>query len=173
MAITKSQPYASKIRFATTLTSGTSYTVPLGVTYLNVSLIGGGGGGGGAGTSPTDGSTGGTTTFTGATSALGGAGSKGAFNPMGGQAGVNAPATTGKGGAAAKAWFNSVSGTAATHISEVSQGTGMDGQIINSIVAVTPGASIAYAIGAGGACGTGVYVGGNGGSGRIEVEYWV
>jgi hypothetical protein len=36
---------ASKTRFATTLTSGTSWTVPAGVTYVNVTLRGGGGGG--------------------------------------------------------------------------------------------------------------------------------
>ena len=36
---------ASKTMFRTTLTSGTSYTVPDGVTYLNVLLVGGGGSG--------------------------------------------------------------------------------------------------------------------------------
>lgn len=36
---------ASKTMFRTTLTSGTSYTVPAGVTYLNVLLVGGGGSG--------------------------------------------------------------------------------------------------------------------------------
>lgn len=40
---------ASKTMFRTTLTSGTSYTVPANVTYLNVTLIGGGGGAGGTG----------------------------------------------------------------------------------------------------------------------------
>ena len=39
---------ASKTMFRTTLTSGTSYTVPAGVTYLNVLLVGGGGGAGGS-----------------------------------------------------------------------------------------------------------------------------
>ena len=38
-----------KTMFRTTLTSGTSYTVPAGVTYLNVTLYGGGGGGAGSG----------------------------------------------------------------------------------------------------------------------------
>ena len=37
---------ASKTRYVTTLTSGTSYTVPAGVTYVNARLFGGGGGGG-------------------------------------------------------------------------------------------------------------------------------
>ena len=40
-----------KTMFRTTLTSGTSYTVPAGVTYLNVTLVGAGGGGGGSGVS--------------------------------------------------------------------------------------------------------------------------
>jgi hypothetical protein len=38
---------AGKTRFVETLTSGSSYTVPAGVTYVNATLIGGGGGGGG------------------------------------------------------------------------------------------------------------------------------
>lgn len=36
---------ASKTMYRTTLLSGTSYTVPAGVTYLNVTLVGAGGGG--------------------------------------------------------------------------------------------------------------------------------
>jgi hypothetical protein len=40
-------PAAGKTAFRTTLTSGTSYTVPAGVSYLNVTLVGGGGGGAG------------------------------------------------------------------------------------------------------------------------------
>ena len=47
---------ASKTMYRTTLTSGTSYTVPAGVTYVNVTLLGGGGGAGfdgaGRGTKP-------------------------------------------------------------------------------------------------------------------------
>lgn len=37
---------SSKTMYRTTLTSGTSYTVPANVTYLNVTLIGGAGSGG-------------------------------------------------------------------------------------------------------------------------------
>ena len=40
-----------KVRYALTLLSGTSYTVPAGVTSLNVTLAGGGGGGGSSTTS--------------------------------------------------------------------------------------------------------------------------
>lgn len=38
---------SGKVMYRTTLTSGTSYTVPTGVTYLNVTLVGAGGGGAG------------------------------------------------------------------------------------------------------------------------------
>ena len=92
---------AGKTRYITTLTSGTSWTVPAGVTYVNVTLIGGGGGGnasvgnnglGGAIRTSTLSTTpgasityaigagsgaaaaGGSTTFTGATTAVGGNG---------------------------------------------------------------------------------------------------
>lgn len=88
---------AGKTRFATTLTSGTSYTVPAGVTYVNVTLHGGGGG------SYASGST------------------------------------------------NSSS-------------PGMPGQMITSSVVTTPGASIAYAIGAGGTAGSGPTSAGAGGT---------
>ena len=45
MAISKVNPVSGgKTAFRLTLTSGTSYTVPAGVTYLNVLLVGGGGG---------------------------------------------------------------------------------------------------------------------------------
>jgi hypothetical protein len=92
-----------KTSFYVTLLTGTSYTVPAGVTYLNATLCGGGGGAGGGATGPRGqggqivtsvvtttpgasiayalgagggtGSQGGTTTFTGATSAVGGLGS--------------------------------------------------------------------------------------------------
>jgi hypothetical protein len=42
---------ASKTRKIEVLTSGTSWTVPAGVTYVNATLIGGGGAGGGGGSS--------------------------------------------------------------------------------------------------------------------------
>ena len=84
-----------KTRFVLTLTSGTSWTVPSGVTYVNVTLRGGGGGGAGG------------------------------FNLGFGRAGNG-------------------------------------GQIVTSTLATTPGASIAYAIGAGGTGTTGA--GNNGGT---------
>ena len=130
---------AGKTRYCLTLTSGTSWTVPAGVTYVNVKLFGGGAGG---------------------------------------------ESTVGD--------------------------NGYGGQVIESTVSTTPGASITYAIGAGGAASTvggsttftgattaaggsrgvgGVAApvgesagnggGGNsgggasGGAGKIEIEYWL
>jgi hypothetical protein len=45
MAVTLSGLSGGKTRRVVTLTSGTSWTVPAGVTYVNATLIGGGGGG--------------------------------------------------------------------------------------------------------------------------------
>jgi hypothetical protein len=73
----------TKTMFRTTLISGTSWTVPAGVTYVNVTLVGGGAGGSGA----------------------------------------------------ASGWV---------------QYLGMGGQVVSSTLSVTAGASITYAIGAGG-----------------------
>jgi len=153
-------PNTSLTRRVTTLTSGTSWTVPAGVTFVNVTLVGGGGGGGGVTAS-------------------------------------------------------SVNGAQAS--------VGLGGSVVSSTLTTTPGASISYAIGAGGAggsssgsfggdttftgattavggkggrrTGTGpqgsdyaaspnggqgagsdnasTYTGGVGGSGSINVEYWV
>jgi hypothetical protein len=94
---------ASKTRFMTTLTSGTTWTVPTGVTYVNVTLVGGGGGGG------------------------------------------------------------------ATGNATVNASNGYPGECISSIVTTTPGATISYAIGAGGGGGTwtpnvGAAPGGTGGT---------
>jgi hypothetical protein len=88
MAVSKLNPVAaasSKTMFRTTLISGTSYTVPAGVTYLNVTLYGGAGGNAGS--------------FT--------------MHGMG----------------------------------------GLSGSVVSSTLSCTPGASIAYEIGAGGAGG--------------------
>jgi hypothetical protein len=93
----------SKTMYRTTLTSGTSWTVPTGVTYVNVTLYGAGGGGGN---------------------------------------------------------YNGSSK------SEVFSAIGLTGNCISSTLSCTPGASIAYAIGAGGAgAGGGGNYGGNGDTG--------
>jgi hypothetical protein len=89
-------PAAGKTRKVVTLTSGTSWTVPTGVDYVNAKLIGGGGGG------------------------AGGWGNGGAY------AGASP------------------------------SGTGGGGQINETTLTTTPGASITYAIGAGGTAGAAV-----------------
>lgn len=88
---------AGKTRYAVTLTSGTSYTVPTGVTYLNVTLQGGG---------------------------------AGAYSSSSANASTNASA----------------------------------GQMISSTLAATAGATITYAIGAGGTAGNGGTPAGAGGT---------
>lgn len=65
-------PAASKTRNTVTLTSGTSWTVPAGVTLINVKRKGGDGGSGQSGVAA--GNTGGSTTFTGLSNAPGGTG---------------------------------------------------------------------------------------------------
>jgi hypothetical protein len=155
---------ASKTMFRTTLTSGTSYTVPTGVTYLNVTLYGGGGGGSGGGNNANNGNTGGTTTFTGATSAAGGlGGTKGGRDDD--TNGQSANANTGLGGQTA---YYTENGSG-----QFIGGDGFMGDITRSTLSATAGATISYAIGAGGTGGSGTLItGGTGGSGKIEVEYW-
>jgi hypothetical protein len=159
-------PSASgKTMYRTTLTSGTSYTVPAGVTYLNVILYGGGGGGGGSAASGSGiGGNGGTTTFTGATSATGGnGGQRGDV----GQSANNGPAAV----------ANSSTGGNGGWYANGGSGRGMSGDpgnMIASTLSTTPGATISYAIGAGGAAGTPSTndSSGAGASGKIIVEYW-
>jgi hypothetical protein len=174
-------PSSGKTKSFLSLTSGTSWTVPTGVTSVNVTLIGGGGGSGavcaGSNTSIGDGGAGGTTTFTGATSAVGGNG------------GIRGKGQTGNGqnngtGYLAAASVNNTGkgalGGYAVVISGNFPGLGIaakagDGQIVTSNLSTTPGASIAYAIGAGGTAGVntnGDAAGRAGGSGRIDIEYW-
>ena len=169
-----------KILYRTTLTSGTSYTVPAGVTLLDVTLVGGGGGGGGAqclssGT-VTSGGTGGTTSFTGATSALGGNGGQG-LNIYGGGANGYGAGTSGVefGDAGTNAWGHANIGQ--TSGAYMTSGMGTKGQRVSSTVTTTPGASISYSIGSGGSAGTissGTGQGGGAGAqGCIYIEYWL
>lgn len=165
-----------------TLTSGTSWTVPAGVTKINATLIGGGGGSGGANITTfggaSSGGTGGTTTFTGATSATGGAGGAGFNGGSGNNSSANSEfvsysptANTGLGafGARQSVLYNSQMWAGEGH-------NGSDSQKITSTLTTTPGASISYAIGAGGtagASGTNGVAGAAGASGSIIIEYWV
>jgi hypothetical protein len=157
---------SSKTMYRTTLLSGTSYTVPAGVTYLNVTLTGGGGGSGGTGAGGTNGSSGGTTTFTGANSAVGGRGGAASSNGDSVQ-GAAGTSNTGEGGGPTTGVYS----TSGVHQSP----KGLTGAVISSTLSCTPGASITYAIGAGGGGGSSNYgpaVGAAGGSGKIDVEYW-
>jgi hypothetical protein len=156
---------ASKTRFLATLTSGTSWTVPAGVTYVIATLFGGGGGGGAGGNNATPGSTGGTTTFTGATSAVGGVGGPAQSRDTS-YAGNAAGANSNLGGQGA----TRSDGGNSTGAAEI----GQRGMIISTQVSTTPGSTISYSIGAGGNAGTSGdgSNGGAGGSGRIEIEYW-
>jgi hypothetical protein len=142
---------ASKTPVKFTLLSGTSYTVPAGVSTLLVTLYGGGGSSGRE--NGNNGNSGGTTTMTGATSAVGGhGGGAGSRN-------TDATASTGQGASAPGSWNNG----------SPFVGKGADSGGISSIINTTPGASIAYEIGAGGT----VANAGAGGNGKIDIEYWV
>jgi hypothetical protein len=177
MAISSYPPAVPK-RSVVTLTSGTSWTVPSGVTQVSVVLFGGGGGSGGVTANfsdATSGGTGGTTTFTGATSASGGAGSSAANDSRG--TGIlqltarSGNANTGNGAFGAARYLQS-SGYEFYYQSNTAQ----NGQVISSTLSTTPAASISYAIGAGGTAGSGGAdgtAGAAGGSGKIEIEYWV
>lgn len=173
---------SSKTRFQTTLTSGTSYTVPTGVNYLVVTTVGGGGGGGvwaNSSGNVNNGGAGGTTNFTGATAAGGGSGGSSYTTANDGASqniilvGKSGAAGSGGSGGTGKGAQNA-SGIPYSAMSQDSKGG--DGEIRTSIVNTSPGASINYSIGAGGSAGNSNsvtnLVGGVGGSGRIEIEYW-
>jgi hypothetical protein len=169
---------ASKTMRRTTLTSGTSFTVPAGVTFVNVTLYGGGGGGGGVGISsaPAQPGAGGTTTFTGATSATGGnAGHYSFANSNNTTVHAVSPGTAGK----TNTGEPGLAGQTYTPSDKTGYIRGIDGswgQVISSTVTTTPGASVTYGIGgggAGGAAANSASEGGAGGSGFIVVEYWI
>jgi len=171
---------SSKTAYRVSLTSGTSYTVPAGVTYLNVTLYGGGGGTGNvendSANAITQGGTGGTTTFTGATSATGGIGGNGQKAGRAGYTTVNGTSATvgvaNSGTASQPAKTYCDAGTTATSLM-IFGIAGQSGQVISSTL--TASGSIAYAIGAGGTGSAAItgYAGAAGGSGRIDIEYWV
>jgi hypothetical protein len=157
---------SGKTRYLTTLTSGTSYTVPSGVTYLNVTCRGGGGGGGSGGGSsaqPVLGSYG----FPGQVKSDIIVVSPGEVVTIGIGAGASA-ASAGSNG-------NSGGGTSIySSLSSLSVSGGNGGRIPSQ------GGNFATAYmgaGNGGAPG-GYYSGGSlpggpGGSGSIDIEYWV
>ena len=153
-------PAAGKTRRTLTLTSGTSWTVPASVDFVNVTLVGGGGGGGGNGGSPgyfpQDGTPGQVilstlTTTPGAsiTYAIGAGGSGG---------------TGGSGSAGGTTTF-----TGATSATGGNGGAGAN----NNLAGATGTVSRATNHGSGSGQGSGTASGGTGGSGYIEVEYWI
>lgn len=158
---------ASKTMKREMLTSGTTYTVPAGVTYLNVTLVGAGGGAGGnrtdvnysSGSAPggQGESISSIVTGFGATIAYTiGAGGAGGTDRAGGSAGGSTTftgATTAAGG---------IGGSTS---STVANNTGAAGQV--SFVD-NGGKSAVYNNSGGGNA-----IGGAGGNGFIVVEYWV
>ena len=165
MAISYNSLVSAKTMYRKTLLSGTSWTVPAGVNYINVTLYGAGGGGQGVtgASSGTSGGSGGTTTFTGATSASGGAGATVVDASGALDGGRGALTQGGLGGSTLQSNAGYIIGT-----------MGGSGDVVTSIVTTTPGASITYAIGSGGSGSSALYgaAGGTGGNGKIDIEYW-
>jgi len=155
---------ASKTMFRTTLTSGTSWTVPAGVTYVNVTLYGGGGGGGGADNSNTRttgfglpgqviSSTLSTTPGASISYGIGGGGTAGAH-------GGGASATAG--GSGGNTTFTGASTANGGNGGRNPTNAGRDGTQ----------AGAQYNGGQEGPVGSSAN-GGTGGSGKIDIEYWV
>ena len=141
---------AGKTRFITTLTSGTSYTVPTGVTYVNVTLHGGGGG------------------------SYASASTNGSQTGMPGQM-ISSNLTTTPGGSIAYAI--GAGGTAGS--GPTAAGVGGTTTFTGATSAVG-GTSVGTGVGAAGTAQAGFMNGGSvasttgraGGAGYIEVEYW-
>jgi hypothetical protein len=171
-------------RVVVSLTSGTSWTVPSNCFFVNVTAIAGGGGSGAASsTGATAGGVGGNTTFNGIDLASGGLGGSTANTTLsGGSTSSSSTATTGTntrgtGSVSGYVYVTSLSGSAVNGFLFARPGSGKDGEVVQFEVSTTPGSSITYAIGAGGtagAVGSGLTVAGAaGGSGRIDLEYFV
>jgi hypothetical protein len=149
---------ASKTRYVETLTSGSEWTVPAGVTYVNATLVGGSGGGGAGANYPGKDGHGGklittkvdTTPAEDIAYSIGAGGSAGSVGNSGGAGGSTTftGATTGTGGNGGTRGSNNVTGTVGT---------------ANSGGGLTCG-------GQGG--GGGDVGGGAGGAGCIILEYW-
>jgi hypothetical protein len=141
---------ASKTRYIETLLSGTSWTVPAGVTYVNATLVGAGGGGGQGGGVPRPEAKGGQVITTSVTTTPGASiayaiGAGGAANSYGGD-------TTFTGAATAYGGAGGADGN--TYIS------GRDGR--NGIVTNNYGTTV----------GNGGGNSNSGGSGSVILEYW-
>jgi hypothetical protein len=154
---------AGKTQFRTTLTSGTSYTVPAGVTYLNVTLRGGGGGGGGGESA----------------GMLAGVGAGGAVisSTLSVTAGASIAYAIGAGGVGGHVTngTNGQTGGTTTFTGATSASGGVGGATTG--VGYAPGASLPNAQNNGGNASfrtsSGDVNGGTGGTGSIDIEYWV
>ena len=149
-------PVAKEKRIAAFTGSGT-WTVPAGVTYAIAHMLGGGGSGGTGSTGNAGGSS--SVAFAGGTvTALGG---KRVYGPGTINGGASAgPDNSGRG----PTWTVTLQGTNSTQ--------GADAQWIVAGDSVTPGASIAVTVGAGGATGTVSSGTAAGGSGYVYIEYY-
>ena len=166
MPISYNSLVSSKTMFRTTLTSGTSYTVPAGVTYLNVTLVGAGGGGGGGYDD-----TAGYTRDVGET----GCGGQIISSTLSATAGASIAYTIGAGGAggvrtASAAYASAGGNTTFTGATTATGGAG--GNSTQAAGATGTAAQSASNGGVGGGWGSAGAAGGTGGAGCIYVEYW-
>jgi hypothetical protein len=153
---------SGKTMFRTTLTSGTSYTVPAGVTYLNVTLVGGGGGGAGGTVNANYGGT---------SEGLGGETVSSTLSATAGATIAYAIGAGGSGGSSAAQ--GSVGGDGGTTtFTGATSATGGGGAIpdSNSNISGKTGKNSAFRNGGSSAIQSAS--GGTGGSGCIIVEYW-
>jgi len=147
---------ASKTRYAVTLTSGTSWTVPTGVTYVNATLVGGGGGGGSTDSTARELNLG----LPGATIETNVATTPGASITYAIGAGGTAGSAGGAGGTGGTTTF-----TGATSATGGGGSSGTNG-------AAGPNGLTSFANNGGGGAGPSTRSGGTGGSGWISLEYW-
>ena len=148
---------ASKTMFRTTLTSGTSYTVPAGVTYLNVTTVGGGGGGAPTANDPI-------------TTAVSGRGGSMVSSTLSATAGATISYAIGAGGAAGTGANTGGAGGTTTFTGATSASGGNGGAYLNN--SGTAGPNFRGADNGGNPAGGNSNNGGAGGSGCIIVEYW-
>lgn len=147
---------AGKTAYRTMLTSGTSYTVPADVSYLNVTLQGGGGGGS---TSQTLGPVG------------DGNGGETILSTLSVTAGASITYAIGAGGTAGAQYASGNAGGTTSFTGATSAAGGSGGQRIQANMVGNAGNnSFANNGGRGGAANPSN--GGNGGAGYIIVEYW-
>ena len=160
MAVSKLNPVSGgKTMFCTTLTSGTSYTVPAGVTYLNVTLMGGGGGASGKNSPATY------------DSQLG-QGGQIISSTLSATAGGSIAYAIGAGGAGGTSGNPATSGSAGGTTTFTGATSAVGGAGGTSATTGAVGTAASYATNGGGITGIGNANGGTGGAGAIYVEYW-